>query len=134
MTFHHIGVATLNIEASSLAYALLGYQVGLSIYDPKQKVNLCFLEKENAPTIELVSPTEEASPVNNILKKNGTTPYHTCFEVEDIENQILVLKKSKFMVVVKPIEAIAFDNRRVAFLFNKDAGLIELLEKANKKI
>ncbi len=38
------------------------------------------------------------------------------------------------MVVVKPIEAIAFDNRRVAFLFNKDAGLIELLEKANKKI
>ncbi len=51
MTFHHIGVATLNIEASSLAYALLGYQVGLSIYDPKQKVNLCFLEKENAPTI-----------------------------------------------------------------------------------
>ena len=129
MTFHHIGVATLNIEASSAAYSLLGYNVGLSVYDPNQKVNLCFLEKENSPIIELVSPTEEGSPINNILKKNGTTPYHTCFEVEDIENEILILKRNKFMVVVKPIEAIAFGNRRVAFLYNKDAGLIELLEK-----
>ena len=129
MTFHHIGVATLNIEASSAAYSLFGYRVVLSIYDPNQKVNLCFLEKENSPTIELVSPTEDASPVNNILKRNGTMPYHTCFEVEDIEGEIRVLKRNKFMVVVKPIQAIAFGNRRVAFLYNKDAGLIELLEK-----
>jgi methylmalonyl-CoA/ethylmalonyl-CoA epimerase len=128
MKFHHLGVATANIETSAQSYSFFGYKPGDIIYDPIQKVNLCFLEKENSPIIELVSPTEGSSPVNTILKKNGTMPYHTCYEVIDLEENINILKKNKFILVVKPVQAIAFNNHRICFLFHKGAGLIELLE------
>ena len=128
MIFHHLGIATANIETSQIAYSHLGYTGGVQIYDPIQKVNISFLMKPHSPMIELVSPTEESSPVNNFLKKNGTIPYHTCFEVKDLEDNIIKLKKGKFILIVKPVPAIAFQNRRVCFLYNKDTGLIELLE------
>jgi methylmalonyl-CoA/ethylmalonyl-CoA epimerase len=128
MVFHHIGLATSDIEKSKLAYKVLGYTGEDIIYDPNQRVNLCFLYKKDAPVLELVSPTEESSPVNNILQKNGTMPYHTCYEVVDLEQTISELKLLRYLVVVKPVEAIAFNNRRVCFLFQKHAGLIELLE------
>jgi len=129
MEFHHIGIATADIEKSAVAYSFLGYFAGDIIYDPIQRVNLCFLIKEGFPTIELVSPTEEMSPVNTILDKNGTMPYHTCYEVMDIQAEIEALKKNKFIVVIKPVPAIAFKNRRVSFLYSKMTGLIELLER-----
>lgn len=128
MEFHHIGIATKDIEKSALAYSLLGYQSGDLIYDPIQRVNLCFLKQEGFPVIELVSPVEETSPVNNILSKNGTMPYHTCYAVGDITTEIEKFKKNKFLVVVSPVPAVAFDNRRVCFLYHKTSGLIELLE------
>jgi methylmalonyl-CoA/ethylmalonyl-CoA epimerase len=131
MEFHHIGIATIDIEKSAIAYSLFGYRSGEIIYDPIQKVNLCFLEKERFPIIELVSPTEETSPVNNILSKNGTMPYHTCYEVDDMITEIANLKRKKFLVVVNPVPAVAFENRKVCFLYSKMTGLIELLEKNN---
>ena len=39
------------------------------------------------------------------------------------------LRKMRFMVVSYPAEAVALNNHRVAFLYNKDIGLIELLEQ-----
>lgn len=131
MEFHHLGIATLDIEKSAIAYSLFGYISGEIIYDPIQRVNLCFLKKEGFPIIELVSPTEVGSPVNNVLTKNGTIPYHTCFEVDDIINEIANLKREKFLVLVNPVPAVAFENRKVCFLFSKMTGLIELLEKNN---
>lgn len=129
MKFHHIGIATDNIEKSAQSYSFFGYKKGEIINDSLQKVNLCFLEKEGFPTIELVSPADISSPVSTILKKNGTIPYHTCYEVIGLEENIINLKINKFILVVKPISAIAFGNRRVCFLFHKGTGLIELLEK-----
>jgi methylmalonyl-CoA/ethylmalonyl-CoA epimerase len=129
MEFHHIGIATKDIEKSSYIYSLFGYKAGNKIFDPIQKVELCFLEKVGFPIIELVSPVEESSPVNNILNKNGTVPYHTCYAVDDLVAEIVKFKKEKFIVVVSPVTAIAFDNRRVCFLYHKMSGLIELLEK-----
>jgi methylmalonyl-CoA/ethylmalonyl-CoA epimerase len=129
MKFHHIGVATENIELTANIYELLGYKKGELINDPLQKVKLCFLKKIGFPMVELVSPADITSPVNTILKKNGTIPYHTCYEVFDLEDKIIYLKKNKFILVVKPIAAVAFGNRRVCFLYHKGIGLIELLEK-----
>jgi hypothetical protein len=40
-----------------------------------------------------------------------------------------VFIKKRFLLVVKPVEAVAFNYRRVCFLYHKDTGLIELLEK-----
>jgi methylmalonyl-CoA/ethylmalonyl-CoA epimerase len=80
------------------------------------------------PTIELLSPHDEKSPINKILEKNGVTPYHLCYEINcTIEEAVKELKANRFMVIAKPTLS---DNLkgRVCFLFHKDVGIIELLE------
>lgn len=78
--------------------------------------------------IELVAQNGEKTPVDGVLKLNGATPYHICYEVQNIDGAIENLKKQKFIVMQKPAVAPAIQNCNVAFLYNKDIGMIELVE------
>jgi methylmalonyl-CoA/ethylmalonyl-CoA epimerase len=129
LVFHHLGIATKEINNTITIYKNLGFEASPTIFDPIQNVNICFLKKLNHPLLELVAVVDEKSPVNNIINKVGTTPYHTCYEVENIEIGIKYLKKQRFVVIVSPVAAVAFNNRKICFLYQPDAGLIELLEK-----
>jgi methylmalonyl-CoA/ethylmalonyl-CoA epimerase len=130
MKFHHIGIATYNINDSISKYLLFGYnQITVKYFDPIQNVNITFMEKDNSPMIEFVEPVDEKSPILNTLTKNGTTPYHFCFEVDDIHIEVEKLKKNKFILISKVVPAVAFNNRLVCFLYSKESGLIELLNK-----
>lgn len=82
------------------------------------------------PQIELLQPRDIHSPVSEILKKSGVTPYHACYEVDNIEEAVLKLKKMRYVVIGKPVEAVALGNRKVCFLYNKEVGLIELLKSS----
>ena len=128
LKFHHIGVATKDIDATASVYVQGGYKRSASIFDPIQNVNICWLTKEGMPTVELLAPVDEKSPVNKTLEKNGVTPYHCCYVVENIEEAVTELKKQRYVMVSKPAEAVAFKGSRVCFLFNKNVGLIELVE------
>lgn len=128
MKFHHIGVAVKGIDATATVYEQGGYKRSASIFDPIQNVNICWLTKEGMPTVELLAPVDETSPVNKTLEKNGVTPYHTCYVVENIEETVAQLRKQKYVMVSKPAAAVAFCGSRVCFLFNKNVGLIELVE------
>lgn len=129
LKFHHIGVATYDIDATASAYEQGGYHRSASIFDPIQNVNICWLTKEGMPTVELLAPVDDTSPVCKTLEKNGVTPYHTCWIVPDIEEAALKLRKQRYVMVSKPAEAVAFCGSRVAFFFNKAVGLIELVEE-----
>lgn len=131
MEFHHIGIATRDIDATAKYYQLFGYRAGNKIVDPIQRVVISFLVHDKMPLLELVSPQSQDSPVARTLEKTGTTPYHTCFVVQNIQNEIDRLKRERFIVVVKPVQAVAFQNRLIAFLYNPHAGLIELLQGEN---
>lgn len=126
--FHHIGVAVKEISATASVYVSAGYKQSEVMYDPEQNVNICWLTKEGMPVVELLEPVDETSPVNKTLEKNGVTPYHTCYVVDDIEDAVATLRRKKYVVVSKPIEACAIHKCKVAFLFNKNVGLIELVE------
>lgn len=126
--FHHIGVAVKDITATAAVYVGGGYKQSETIYDPVQNVNICWLTKDGMPTVELLAPQDEHSPVNKTLEKNGVTPYHICYIVDNIEQAVKDLRKLKYVVVSKPEEAIAIHNCKVCFLFNKHVGLIELVE------
>lgn len=128
MKFHHIGVAVKDIEKTASIYVQAGYQQSVTTYDPVQNVNICWLVKEGMPTVELLAPVDETSPVCKTLEKNGVTPYHTCYIVDNIEEAIAELRKLKYVAVSKPEEAPAIKNSKVAFMFNKNTGLIELVE------
>ena len=73
------------------------------------------------PRIELLAPLDENSPVNRTLEASGVTPYHICYEVENLEKTVKTKKKEKFVKVSKPAPACAINNRRVVFLFKKEA-------------
>lgn len=130
LQFHHIGVATSNIEETAVQYLNFGYEMdGAITFDPLQNVDICFLRHPSMPLVELLSPENPESPVSQILTKNGVTPYHTCYSVDDLEDSIKQLRKIKYMIVSKPKPACAIMNKRVAFLYHRDMGLIELVEK-----
>lgn len=129
MKFHHIGVAVYNFDASVPFYEAQGYQKKVEIYDPKQNVEVCILHHSIFPCIELLAPHDDKSPINNTLKKSGASPYHICYEVDDIEASFAKLKKEKFMPISKITVSNAFDNHKVCFFFKKDIGLIEIIEK-----
>ena len=127
--FHHVGIAVESIERTTTLFTEAGYKMTNVVFDPKQNVNISFLEKVGNPLLELVEPVDEESPVRNILNKVGVSAYHFCYEVQNIDNSIAQLRKKKFMLLVKSVEAIAFGGRKICFLYHKETGLIELLEK-----
>lgn len=127
--FHHIGIAVFDIQTTAQYYLNAGYQKTDSVIDLIQNIEICFLTKENMPVIELLSAVDERSPVNRILKNVGVSPYHCCYQVEEMEDAIRRLKKIRFVPVSKPSDACALEKKRVCFLYNKDVGLIELLEQ-----
>lgn len=128
MKFHHIGIAVKDVSATAAVYVSGGYKCSETIFDPEQNVNICWLEKDGMPVFELLEPVDETSPVVKILEKSGVSPYHVCYVVEDIDLAIQDLRKMKYVVVRKPVEAVAIHGSRVCFLFNKDVGLVELVE------
>ena len=131
MILHHYGFATGNIDETARQYEMIGYTritPGI-IIDPIQNVRLLFLQKDKTPLLELVEPSSDQSPVSKILLKNGSSLYHTCYEVESMEASKNHLRKQGFIIVVNPVPAAAFDNRLICFMYNRFIGLIELLEK-----
>ena len=130
--FHHIGIAVNNLKRSKQQYSIMGYSAGTEIYVPTQKVKICFLTKPEEPRIELIESTAEDSPINTIIKKNGAGPYHTCYITNDLDLTIKQFKKNKFFILNKPVKSTAFNNNLICFLYNKDIGLIELVELGEK--
>ncbi|WP_017494970.1 VOC family protein [Flavobacterium sp. WG21] len=130
MRVHHYGVATKSISKSVKAFATLGYsECSEVIFDPLQGVNLLFLKNENDHLIELVEPAVAENPVSKILAKSGSSLYHICYEVDNIDEKIEELKKQRFVQIIPPTPAVAFDGRKICFFYNPTLGLIELLEK-----
>ena len=128
LTFHHIGIACRDIEKTKLFYMELGYTATPTVDDPLQHVRVAFLDKTGEPRLELLEPLDDESPVNRTLSALGVTPYHLCYAVSDINQAIDSLRERRFLLVSAPVAACAMDDQRVAFLFNKNTGLIELVE------
>ena len=129
LLFHHMGIACRDINKTATFYIHMGYVSSPVVDDPLQHVQVCFLDKEGAPRIELLAPLDEQSPVLRTLENVGVSPYHLCYQVKDIEAAIGELRQQRFLLVSGPVPACAMGDKRVAFLFQKHTGLIELVEE-----
>ena len=134
MKFHHIGVAVKSIDATAAMYEGAGYRMSDIVFDPIQNVNICWLTKESAPIVELLAPVDDTSPVCKTLEKNGVTPYHCCYVVDNLDEAVKKLRKERYVLTSKPEPAVAFCGSKVCFLYNKNVGLIELVETPAKII
>lgn len=125
----HIGYLTGSIPETSKVFEILGYVTGNIVNDNTQQTKICFLRKEGEPTIELVEPYEDNKTMQKMLVKRGVTPYHLCYEVEDIDAEFEELIAKNWTALFKPVEAPAFDNRKICYFWNSEIGFIELVNK-----
>ena len=131
MKVHHIGYVVKHIDRAVAEFtALGGGQVTETVYDPRRKVNILFLDcAGGGGQIELIEPTASDSVAAGLLKKMGASPYHICYTFSSLEETIGDLRKRHWFVTAPPESAPAIGNRRVAFLYHAQVGLIEILEE-----
>ena len=127
MIFHHIGFLTSNIKSSLNEFKMLSYKKEKELFvDNVFNVKIQFITL-NKNIIELIEPNKSNIGLMKMLK-NKSYAYHFAYKVENIDKEIIKLKK-KFKLVVKPTPAIAFMNKKVCFLKMKNGFIIELIEK-----
>lgn len=125
----HIGYAVKNIEKSAALYVIAGWTLSPIYEEYVQRTKIAFLTKPGMTTIELVSPLEGESPIDNILRTQGVSPYHVCYVVEDIMQAVEDLYEEGFKPLFMPVESVAMENRRICYLYHLDVGYIELVER-----
>lgn len=128
MEVNHWGFIIDSIDKSIGQFNALGWILIQRQIDEFRNVELAFLKNNEGLQIELVMPLNENSVAYNILKKQKNSFYHICYKSVNIEKDIEQLTKSGFILVDAPKSAVAFNNKRVAFLYSKFAGMVELLE------
>jgi methylmalonyl-CoA/ethylmalonyl-CoA epimerase len=132
----HVGVAVPSLgPATESLSKLFGYRVISGPFDdPIQKVSVNFLT--TAPTdiaeIELIAPLTEDSPIRSMLAKSSGGAYHLCFETADIDKALEHAVKNRCMIVSKPVPAVAFEGRRLAWIYTSARQLFELVEAKAK--
>jgi methylmalonyl-CoA/ethylmalonyl-CoA epimerase len=133
MRLHHVGVITKNLADSMDFYTSLGYAASAIYADPLQKARIVLMQKAPEPLVELIEPDSPDSPAARWIQRIGAGPYHTCYEVDDLEAMMAFLRRYRLFPVIKPVPAVAFNMRRVVFLWGESSGLLELLEALCKK-
>jgi methylmalonyl-CoA/ethylmalonyl-CoA epimerase len=128
----HVGVAVPKLEPTTEALeALFGYKVVSGPFDdPIQKVSVNFLAKSDTDVaeIELIAPLSDDSPITSMLAKGGGAAYHLCFETSDIEQAVAHAKENGCIIVSPPAPAVAFNGRRIAWIYTRSRQLFELVE------
>jgi methylmalonyl-CoA/ethylmalonyl-CoA epimerase len=126
----HTGFAVVDLEAAmSLFRDTLDATLGPVVEDPLQRVRLCFAEYDGG-RVELIAPWGQESPVDRIIGERGGGTYHLCFEVDDLDAAFRRLRGRGFVPTGPPQPAVAFNGRRVVFMYDRTAHLIELVEAA----
>ena len=131
MKLHHIGIIVKDIQKSlgELGKYFEFQETTIPTLVKSQKVNVCFLKSSDV-YIELIEPIEDDSPVKSMAESGGGF-HHLCFEVDDILEEVKIMKQKGARVIVEP--TIGFEDRLIAFILlnlkNTNCNLIELVNK-----
>jgi methylmalonyl-CoA/ethylmalonyl-CoA epimerase len=130
--FHHIGFVVASIHNSVQGFANM-LQVAWDeqvFHDPIQGVRVAFLKslRSGDPLWELVEPADEQSPVHSLAAKGGGL-HHVCYVVENLEQALAEARSLGAVITRKPAPAVAFGDRRIAWIYTRNRLLIEYLER-----
>jgi methylmalonyl-CoA/ethylmalonyl-CoA epimerase len=130
-TLHHIGFVVANIPSAIDGFIRsLGASWDQRIFeDPHQKVKVAFLVTGAAePQIEIVEPVGENSPVRRFLAQKGGGLHHFCYQTDDLEAELQLMRSRRAILVRRPTPAVAFGGRRIAWMLTQEKLLVEFLE------
>lgn len=126
----HIGYLTDSIERTACDFINLGYTKGEVYQDDNQNTYICFMTKHGATNVELVEPYEDNAKMQKMFKRQGGIgPYHICYAVNKIDEAFENMSNMGYLPMFAPVEAIAFNNRKICYFWKKSIGYIELVEK-----
>ena len=126
MKFHHIGYLVNNFNSAINNFKKCNYKKKKSIIiDDNLKVKIQFLVNGNN-LIELVKPHKNNIGLLSLLRKKNFA-YHFAYKVKNLDKTLVRLKKN-FKIIVNPVPAKAFNNKKVAFLKMKNDFIIELIQ------
>lgn len=130
MKIEHIGIAVKQIEITGKLYERL---LGVTRYkteEVKSEQVLTGFYKFGEQKIELLEATGPESPVARFIDKRGEGIHHIAFAVDDIEVEMLRLRKEGFTLLNDKPKAGA-DNKLVCFVHPKETHgvLIELCQE-----
>ncbi len=125
----HIGIAVGSIEEQLRVWQNLP---GLKMIEtkeiPDQKIKVAIFNLGNLH-IELIEPLTATSSVHNFIKKRGEGLHHLCFEVDNIDTALALLKDRGVRLVDEKPRTGAWA-KKIAFIHPKSMGgvLVELSE------
>ena len=128
-SINHIGIATNSLDNAENFWNLLGYS---RIHDDTvegQGVKIRYMKGKESPTIELLEPLGEDSPVARFISKRGPGVQQIAINVTDISAKIEeLIGIGVRMINEEPL--IGSGGHRIAFIHPYSSGgvLIELVE------
>ena len=130
MKFDHIGVfvKSLSVGRKYLTEIVQIKSWSDPINDEIQGVSVQFGYDESGICYELVAPNAKINPVDKLLSQGKNIINHVGYKVNNIENEILRLQNLNCILVSGPTPAIAFNNKKIAFLYTPLKFIIELIE------
>lgn len=130
LTFHHFGLAVKFPDKAVNFLRGLGYEIGHTVRDDLQNVNLIFCSSESMPAVEVIFPTETEGPLTSLLKFNTEMIYHICYETSNLDRTLSAIKsdRNRVICVSPPKTAVLFSERKVSFYKISGLGIVEILE------
>lgn len=119
---HHIGLGVRSIRETSPS--------SQPVVEKAQGVSIAFVDL-NGVAIELLEPLDDQSPIARSVSQ-GVKLLHLCYEVPDLEAALEKCRHEGFHRLGPLTPAGVFDGRRIAWVFSRQFGLFELLERSRK--
>lgn len=126
----HLAITTNDLMGTLDAYMRLpGTRLVRGPGDnPTQGVQFAFVRLSEGWILKILVPRGDSqSPIASHVAGGGG-PYHFCFAVKALDASVSAAMDHGAKLVVAPVEDVAFDGRRVAFLYHPLVGLFELVE------
>jgi RimJ/RimL family protein N-acetyltransferase len=125
--FHHIGIASYDIEKEFNSYEMLGYRKeGNSFVDKLQGVKGQFIVAEGQPRVELLQNLENSHALD-VWLDNKIKMYHVAYYVQSISESIKILTANR-VKVVRQAQKSAYFCSEICFMVCSNMLMIELIK------
>lgn len=129
--FHHIGYATASVEREKRLFSVLGYRMeGEAFTDKRQGVAGCFMVGPG-PRIELLENLPGANTLTPWLDA-GARMYHLAYWVDSLTEALEWTGNQRARVIVRPVPALAFGGRHIAFVMFRSGLMLEFIQREFK--
>lgn len=127
LEFHHIGVATSNIEKEFGCYRSLGYRREDKCFvDEVQGIKGQFIISDNGPRLELLENLPGRDTLTKWLDANIKN-YHFAYKVKNFDFMIESFRHKRIRALTKPEVSVYF-KKRICFFVLPNKFIIELIE------